>query len=62
LFPPWLDILVGTLFSLLIVAGPVVVSLMYPLVGFAGGWSTVNRRDYGVPPWRAAPVRARYVH
>ena len=50
--PVWVSWVVGGLFTLLIVGGPVVVSLIYPLVAFAGGWSTFFRRDYHVPDYR----------
>lgn len=53
--PLWLNFLVGTVFCMFIVAGPLVVSLMYPLVAMGGSWTTLFRRDYGTPVW----VRSR---
>jgi hypothetical protein len=43
---------VGICFTLLIVAGPVIASIAYPLIATGGSWSTAYRRNYGVPRWR----------
>lgn len=49
--PDWAYWVVGIVFSLLIIGGPVVVSLIYPLVAGGGGWSTFYRRRYPEPAW-----------
>jgi len=54
--PVWLTYLVGVLFTLLICGGAAMVSLIYPLVGVAGSWTTVNRRKYPAPTWTNEPI------
>lgn len=50
--PLWMNYAVGILFSLLIVGAPVVVSIMYAVVGIGGSWTTCVRRRYEQPDWR----------
>lgn len=53
-----LNYVVGTVFSLLIIGGPIVVSLMYFLVGLGGSWSTLIRRKYPTPSWQQPVAHA----
>ena len=53
--PLWMNYAVGIFFCLFIVGGPLVVSLLYAVIGIGGSWSTFVRRPYQQPDWRHSP-------